>query len=226
MRSARSRRCHPRRDPDTIGWLAGEAVEELAAFCQERIERFYGRVAAGAGKPAARYFAERSLTPDWFTTPLYRELYAGAREVYLVRDFRDVVCSRVSFGAAQLRRDVAEGDLETTRRIVAERASEMLAAWRARGEHSFLLRYEDVVLAPESTLKALFDFLAIESDPEAVRETLAAAERANAERQESHRTAESVEASIGRWRHELDAEAQAACNEAFGEALREFEYEV
>ena len=41
-------------DTDIQAWLAGEAVEELAAFAQTRIESLYGRLAARDGRERRR----------------------------------------------------------------------------------------------------------------------------------------------------------------------------
>ena len=40
--------------------------------------------------------------------------------------------------------------------------------------------------------------------------------------QKSHQTSSSPEASIGRWRHDLDPRIQEACNHQLGDLLSEF----
>ena len=40
-----------------------------------------------------------------------------------------------------------------------------------------------------------------------------------------HRTTDSVEASVGRWRRDLEPSLQELCADAFGETLYEFGYE-
>jgi hypothetical protein len=48
--------------------------------------------------------------------------------------------------------------------------------------------------------------------------------RARGPETERHSTSPDAEASIGRWRRDLDPELQRACHEAFGEALEVFGY--
>src|SRR4029453_13655799 len=85
------------RDAELTRWLHAGAVPQLAAFSQSRIEALYKDVAAGAGVPSARYFAEK-YRPDRMPA-LTWELYPGAREVILVRDFRDMVASMFAYNA-------------------------------------------------------------------------------------------------------------------------------
>jgi hypothetical protein len=42
---------------------------------------------------------------------------------------------------------------------------------------------------------------------------------------EGHKTSPTIDASIGRWRNERDAQFRDLCREAFAEALDEFGYE-
>ena len=72
-----------------------EHVERLARFFQETVEQWYLTVARSQGQESPRYFAEKHLWPN-FLPMLIRELYPGAREVFLVRDFRDVACSALA----------------------------------------------------------------------------------------------------------------------------------
>ena len=62
-------------DGDVQAWLAGEAVEDIAAFAQSRIERLYGRLAAREDRDGASFFAEK-LRND-MVSDLAWELYPG-----------------------------------------------------------------------------------------------------------------------------------------------------
>jgi hypothetical protein len=215
----------PRRlvDDEMQSLLGGEGIDELAAFCQRRIERFYSRAGDLAGRAEATRFVEK-LGPR--SGALLSELYAGAREVVLVRDFRDMVASIFAFnskrGYAGFGRDRAESDVEYVSTQVAESVEGLVDGWRARSPKAHLLRYEDLVRRPPETVRELLDYLELEAGPETLETMLASLE---APESEVHRTAAAAEHSIGRWRQELSAEVQEACAAALGPGLREFGYE-
>jgi Sulfotransferase family len=209
-------------------WLGNENVAAVAGFCQSRIDAFYSTVAQTQNQSRPRYFAEKAY-PDEATPMLTRELYPDARELILVRDFRDRVCSIMGFnskrGYKSFGRQLTDSDEEFIRseRQVAER---MLETWNDRREDAFLVRYEDLIVQPEETLGAAFAYLGFDSDPATVRRTL---EDANAElpnNQRAHQTSSSVAASVGRWRQDLTPEHQALCEESFGDILEAFGYEL
>jgi len=75
-------------------WLGREAVVSLADLCRSRIDDLYAQAAAQARGPQPRYFAEKHTLRS---AALTAELYPGAREIFLVRDFRDMVASILAF---------------------------------------------------------------------------------------------------------------------------------
>jgi len=214
-------------EPHMPRWLGGENVEVVAGFCQSRLDAFYSELARVQEPDHPRYFAEKAW-PDEITPQLLGELYPEGREILLVRDFRDMVCSILGFNAkrgfASFGREVTESDEEFIRylRVSAQR---MLDSWVARRETSFLVRYEDLILHPEATLAEAFAYLDIEADPGTVSRTIADAEALLPHVQRAHQTSTSVAASVGRWRHELSPDLQAICHETFGDILDAFGYE-
>jgi hypothetical protein len=215
-------------DSRMLQWLGRASVEDLVAFCQNRIETFYQEVARTEGKTGARYFTEKGW-PDRFAPRMLGELYPDGREVILVRDFRDMVCSVLGFneklGFASFGREHANSDEE----FVTERRSDtvrLLESWRERQDTAHLVRYEDLILEPEVTLRSLFSYLDVDASEDTVRAVLDRASSSFTEGQEEHRTASSVEGSVGRWRKDLPPELIEACNQSFGDVLAEFGYEV
>jgi hypothetical protein len=212
-------------DPAIGQWLERDAVEALAAFCRERAERFYLKVASEHSKDDPRYFVERCDLP---IRSLMRELFPGARTVYLVRDFRDVVCSRIALddklGAPRWGRRQVPSDAEWVSVGMRDKVSNLLEAWRQDQDVALLVRYEDLILEPEQTLARLLDYLDLESDQETVAKTLEGARSTKLELQTAHRTKQDEAATIGRWKRDLSPELSAACEEAFAEALSEFGY--
>jgi hypothetical protein len=155
-----------------------------------------------------------------------RELYPQGRELFLVRDFRDMIASMLAYNARKgfgdFGRETAESDAawlaELHRGVVALRD-----AWRERGDTTSLVRYEDLVRDPGSTLPPLLSVLGLDATPETVRGLIAAA-APDAPELRGHGTAGSPEASIGRWRTDLTPELLAAVEETFGDLLQEFGY--
>ena len=133
------------------GLVRGRPRRELAAFCQRTIDDWYTTLARTQVQPDAVYFAEKHMWPDHLPR-LMRELYPDAREVFLVRDFRDMALSILSFdrkrGFAGFRRPDGVTDIEYVRGVLRELTLGLTAAWRERGEQAHLLRYEDLAARP------------------------------------------------------------------------------
>jgi hypothetical protein len=213
---------------DLESWLGTEAIESLAAMCQMRIEAFYGRVAASVGKPASDYFVEKFLLQP-VTLDLMAEIYPRAREVILVRDFRDRLSSVLAWNAKRGRqlfgRDSFSSDAEFVTSRLRTEARSLLRHWRDRKDRAFLLRYEDLILEPRPALTGLLDFLGVDSSLGTVEATLQRASQKST-LLDLHRTVTEPSASIGRWRRDLSPQLADLCNEVLGPTLLEFGYDV
>jgi hypothetical protein len=202
-----------------------DRVRSLAATCQAQIDAFYAE--HGGADDRVEYFVEKC--PPWqVPLDLLHELYPKAKEVILVRDFRDMFCSIRSYnekrGMAGFQRGRGETDAEYVGSRVRRFAEALLQRWRSREGLAKLLRYEDLVLQPKRTLTELTDYLELESGPETIDDVLDRAAR-QAASTESHRTTPDANSSIGRWRHDLSPELI----EVFAELdplLAEFGYET
>jgi hypothetical protein len=212
--------------PEVEAWSGSSYIMDLAAFCQRSIDGWYLATAAAQGESedALVFFAEKHF-PDAYPR-LMRELYPAARELFLVRDFRDMVASMLAYNARKgfgdFGREAAQSDAawlaDLRRGVVALRD-----AWRDRGEPGSLVRYEDLVREPESALPPLLTFLGLDTAPETLTRLIAAA-AADVPELREHGTAGSPGASIGRWRHDLPPELRAYVEETFGDLLQEFGY--
>jgi len=214
-------------EPDLRGWLGGDHVESLAAFCCGRIDAFYEQVAAALGRPGAPYFVEK-VFPDRFILPALHELYPGAKEILLVRDFRDMVCSIAAFtakrGYAAFGRQHARDEAEHIRNLRG-RAVCMLESWQRRSDRAFLLHYEDLIERPEETLGAALRYLGLDDDPGLVERMIRQATELRPDVQKDHQTSAGPRESVGRWRRDLSPALLAVCQESFGDVLRAFGYE-
>ena len=207
-------------------WIGATAIETIAGFCQERIETLYEEVAAEYGVRAPRYFAEKywatSTIPDFIW-----ELYDDPREVFVVRDFRDMACSMKAFDAKRgfeaFGRQRTTDDEHHIVEQLAPRVASLHREWQRRAERAHLVRYEDLVARPAETVSAMLSYLEIDSTTATV-ESVTRAMTESTPGMEQHRTAPDTEASVGRWQRELDPDLQRLCESAFGPALEEFGY--
>ncbi len=212
--------------PEVEAWSGSTYVTDLATFCQRSIDGWYLATAAaqGEGEDALVFFAEKHF-PDAYPR-LMRELYPTARELFLVRDFRDMVASMRAYNARKGFGDFGRETAQSDAAWLANLRQGVVAlrdAWRERGDSSILVRYEDLVLDPQATLPPLLTSIGLDTAPERVTHLIATA-TADVPELRGHGTAGSPGASIGRWRHDLPPELQAAVAETFGDLLQEFGY--
>jgi hypothetical protein len=214
------------KDPGAHEWMAADNIEQLAAVCQSRVEAFYEEVARLGGYQSPRYFAEKYL-PNRLTPSLMWELYPQAREVFLVRDFRDMLASIIAFnkkrGFQGFGRERARTDAEYVLQLRTSVMS-LLKSWSGRADRAHLLRYEDLINHPISSLRGLLRYLDLDSGEATIESMLDAASDELPEMQK-HRTSSDARKSMGRWREDLDGDLITNCQEAFGVALDRFGYD-
>jgi len=204
------------------GWLAGQAVEDIAAFAQGRIDAVYARIEAEEGKSGSAYFAEKVRND--IVSDLLWELYPDAREVVLVRDPRDVLTSILAATRKRAARPLPADPAawvgeEFTRRILI-----VLESWHRRRDRAHLVRYEDLMRRPQETLAGVAGYLGLEGGDGGVEEMIGSAGR-RLPGMDEHRTSADSASSIGRWRRDLEPELVEACERAVAPALEAWGYE-
>jgi Sulfotransferase family len=211
-------------DPALAQRLSGEHVVALAEFAHRATETYYLSCMARFDRPNARFSVEKHV-PD-VIPPLLWELYPEAKEIFLVRDPRDMLASIIAFnkkrGFSGFGRDRVETDADYVRHL-ARGVSGLMQTWRARRERAHLVRYEDLVTMPQDQLREIFDYIAIDSSADMVERVLRQANAPDASLA-FHMTSSDQSASIGRWKRDLPADIQELASEAFGPALDEFGY--
>jgi hypothetical protein len=216
-----------------------QQIEELAYFCQEQIDKYIEQILnfqkqIGEGLENPLYFAEKLINPSRDTEYLSRliwELYPQGKEIILVRDFRDMFCSVLSF---MKKRDLmicfgldfqhAHTEQEYVE-ITKQRIDFIWNCWETRKHKAYLVRYEDLIEKPLPILKGIFEYLNIDHDEATLQMILEKASLRNAEMTD-HITSSTVDASLGRWKKDLSPTLQRLCNEAFKPALEAFGYSV
>jgi sulfotransferase family protein len=214
-------------DPEPVQQLIGvDAIRSLAAFCGSRIAAFYEPLAEDHGGAEGRYFIEKY--PPARVPEVMWDLYPGAREIIVIRDFRDMAASMLAFGSKKgpIRTDFGRhadrSDADFIRRL-GETVSVLDGYRQQRRDNALVLRYEDLVQRPEEVIPALLRYLNLEASREHVT-SVHEAFLARSEMADAHRTTTDLEASIGRWQRDFDADVRDVCQEAFGPALAAFGY--
>lgn len=174
-------------------FLSDRVPARLSQAFRDIILDYYQEVAADQGIEHPIYFAEKSL-PERDSRLGVRFMFPNVREIVLVRDLRDVLCSSIATKNAEfepiLKATVAAGQQFVN--ILDEARPGLM-----------LLKYEDYIERKEQTVAHLYEFLGLS----AVREDT---ERTGA-LFDVHATSKSPTASIGRWRDDLTPDQKARC---------------
>ncbi|MBL8126859.1 MAG: sulfotransferase [Thermomicrobiales bacterium] len=213
--------------PGLIEWMGKDYVEDLARFCQRNAEEAYKRIAAGQGQTNVKYMAEKHRADNlpW----LVWELYPKAKEIFLVRDFRDVFSSMLAYNKKFGRRAFGPEHLKTDEEFAHflrnSTIKNLSRSWPKRQERAHLIRYEDLIAQPQQVLQGVFAYLELDDSDATIAGIL---ERASADNPETrqHITSSNVSNSLGRWRTSLSPEMQEVANREFGDVLEQFGYEV
>jgi hypothetical protein len=210
------------------GALLGRSyVEKLASTFQAQIDGWYQLVAREQGETGARYFAEKHLLRPDGTQGVTWELYPQARELFLVRDFRDIAASAIDFsnkrGRLMMGWTSGKSAEEYVREDLRASALEFCAAWERRRDVAHLVRYEDLITTPVDTVAGLLEYLGLDRSTAAIERL--AQEGHGTDVDPAHLTSPSATASIGRWRNESDPDLRKAMEESFTDLLPQFGYD-
>jgi hypothetical protein len=157
------------------------------------------------------------------------ELYPKAKEIFLVRDFRDVYSSMLAFNQKFGRRAFGPAHIETDEEFAQflrnSTIRNLSRSWPKRQDRAHLIRYEDLIAQPRETLRGVLEYLEVDASDAIVNGML---DRASAENPDmkQHLTSSDVSTSLGRWRSSLTPELQSAANAAFGDVLQQFGYQI
>jgi hypothetical protein len=197
-------------------------VELLAAVCQQCIDAYYEVLERALGRTGARLFAEKALVSPvpWVAW----NIYAGTREIFLVRDFRDSFCSARAFYRGR-DPDASSGVLEDEQWLQRrrQRALRLAEDWSRRRDTALLVKYEDLVRKPRQTMSRILEYLELPCSESVLDQVFD--RTANAVMLDQHRTSRDPVASIGRWRTDLEPETRELCQAHFHDLLATFNYD-
>ena len=214
-------------DPEITESLLHSNVEALSDLCVSRIDDFYQRAAQLHGKREPAFFAEK-LMPT-MSRDLTWELYPDAREIVLVRDFRDMASSIFAFNAKRQTQGFGRArfasDADYITGCLLPDAHDLLTAWKKRKDRTCLVRYEDIILKPHETLATTLGDLGLHASDATITSMIEHAANIAPEA-DQHRTSADPARSIGRWRTDLSPELRELCTRTFAHVLGEFGYET
>jgi Sulfotransferase family len=175
---------------------------------------YYRHLIADQQKYTARYFAEKCEAQGIFygTRASDMTLFPDARELLLIRDPRDILCSSLSYFRQPFSEDFVQNvknGCETIRRIVSD-----------KGTRTLVVKYEHLVFDQAAALKVIARHLSIDDRPW-LDESFQAEKLFK-----QHGTAGSPQESVGRWKSELSESQKDACESEFATFLSEFGYEL
>jgi hypothetical protein len=209
---------------DLLKWFNDTYVNLIALEYKFTIQSFYDYIAKKLKKKKVRYFVEKQTVPNrsW----LIYDLYSKPREIFLVRDWRDVFCSIIAFnnkrGVVTFGREGMESDAAFAYRLGADIAN-LRREYHTRADRALLVRYEELLLNPEHELKRILDYIGVDATLSTIGAMLRQANEPDPLLQQ-HRTSRSERESIGRWKRDLSPELQEVVNAMFREHLEAFGY--
>ena len=196
------------RDPQVLAALFEDEIPTiLAGSFKNIVRKYYAILAADSDKGGVTHFAEKISLAD---TSRYgpRALFGEVREIVLVRDPRDLLCSERSFWHLDWNAalDSVRASNRDILRIRSDAASDVL-----------LVRYEDLITQERLTLERIGAFVGL------THPWVSTSEHQNP-MFAGHATSSSPAASIGRFRSDLSGEELTQCNLAFGAFCEAFDY--
>ncbi|HEX4804559.1 MAG TPA: sulfotransferase [Conexibacter sp.] len=214
-----------RLDDPTRELLLGARVEQMLHTAVRHASEVACGLAADAEPAALRYAAEKCWPGH--VPRLLAELCPQGREIFLVRDFRDVLASMLAFNAKRgypaFGREHVDTDEQFVQRLAGD-VEALAASWRERRDRALLVRYEQLVADPPATLARVLDHLELDATPATVGAIVDRAQELLESTRLQHRTVQQAAASSGRWESDLPPALRDAVTAAFAGPLEELGY--
>jgi len=171
------------------------------------IQEYYNILKQDQNKPLARYFVEKSVL-DEAARKGPRLFFGNVREIVLVRDPRDFLCSAKAFWKMSS---------EQALRLVVHSSRRLEEISLQAGPDTIVVKYEDLVGSPVETMQRIGDFIGLSriklSDTDNDKSLFGV-----------HGTSSSPASSIGRWRSDLTEKEAEHCEQHLGSFMKYFEY--
>lgn len=167
-------------------------------------------------------FAEKMI--GYFATQeILNSIYEETHEIILVRDFRDAFTSALMFNrkrnSAGFGAERSSSDAEWAGHF-ANDAKELMHAARQR-PRAKIVKYEELVRDPSPVLGQILSWIGVAATPDVIS---ACVESFGLSSYDHHKTSNSSEDSISRWKHDLDPTLAGLADEKMHEPLSFFGY--
>jgi Sulfotransferase domain len=179
----------------------------LAETFRNLLLEYYTLLKRDQNKPHARYFAEKG-TLEEAARRGPRVLFGTVREIVIVRDPRDLLCSAKAFWKLSS---------QQAQRLVIESSGRLQEIMQTADKDVMLVKYEDLVIEPERAMQSIADFVGIQR-----RESFGASPGNNFFNQ--HSTSGSPQSSVGRWQTDLSSEEIEFCHKRTQSYMEMFGY--
>jgi hypothetical protein len=184
-----------------LGLAEQETLSALRQLCFGMLEQLAQR----DGKPR---WASKTAVDSFYLTAIDRIYGDHARFIVVIRHGLDVVCSLQEFSEelqtyiSELHAYVARDPrpLAAFAHAWADVTSDLLT-FAERNPHAVLVRYEDLVSAPEPTLERVFAFIGEEWDPSITQAAFGKTEVKGLGDWKGYGAAGITATSVGRWRN-------------------------
>lgn len=185
------------------------------------VDDFYRFVAHTQNKKDARFFAEK-FPGD--AKSIFFDVYSNAREVFIVRDPRDVFVSSYNFNQKKGRNDfgaaVCDSDKEFLKHIVNVSYTKYKAALRSK--QSCVVSYEEMTRAPREVMKKVCQYCDFPFDDQCLDDIVTATENKN--QVSYHGTSD--KSSIGRFFDEVSDDMIEFCHKNFSDKIKDMGFSV
>lgn len=185
----------------------------------DQIERFY-RYRSASEQKDATYYAEKTGENPYIDAIC--DKITASRNIYLLRDPRDIMCSIISFNLKRNYRSFGANSVSSFAEhamLINAALEALLASFVRNRSKSLLIKYEDLLGSPEDTISQIFEFLALETDDVTRKEALRLFEAPVAF---DHATTLTPQQSVHRWTQDLDKRQQDTCAIVFERIINEF----
>jgi hypothetical protein len=174
---------------------------------RDMISEYYDILKQDQNKPFARYFVEKSVL-DESARKGPRLFFGNIREIVLVRDPRDFLCSAKAFW---------KSSSDYAMRLVVHSYRRLEEISQQSTGDTMVIKYEDLVGTPAETMHRLGEFIGLGRPRDGGVE-------GESKMFGVHGTSSSPEASIGRWRKDLTEKEVELCEQRLAPFMEQFGY--
>ncbi len=200
-------------------WLDTEYTNRLHDFFTECTLDYYSQLSKNEKKDS-KYFVEKAFYisngPMSQDANVIFELFKDqVMLIFLVREPKDILCSNQAFfGDSKFDSSHITSKIKNLATHMNKMTSDY--AREQKTNDTCIIHYEDIVSSRIETLKMIWSWLGVSTHTPGIKTN---------DIPNKHRTSASVDASIGRWRHELSNEMATLADQEFKQYREIFGYQ-